>query len=163
MNKTSARSISLRMVAAMAAAIFLFLPTTTALGAGTESHSAAEAVSVSASMDSPATSWAEDGGSRRGTGERAGQGGEPIFRKNRAATIYTNSLDNDLASLLRKEGFRVVARGSVPEILSHAGKGSAVILAADGYPDSPLSLSDKDISAIREKDLRVFAEYATLP
>ena len=98
----------------MAAAVFLLLPTTTALGAGTESHSAAEAVSVSASMDSPAISWAEDGGSRRGTRERAGQGGEPIFRKNRAATIYTNSLDNDLVSLLRKEGFRVVARGSVP-------------------------------------------------
>ena len=163
MNKTSARSIALRMVAAMAAAVFLLLPTTTALGAGTESHSAAEAVSVSASMDSPATSWAENGGGRWDAGVHAGKGGIFKNRKNRAATIYTNSLDNDLASLLRKEGFRVVCRGSVREILSHAGKGSAVILAADGYPDSPLSLSDKDISAIREKDLRVFAEYATLP
>ena len=106
MNKTSARSISLRMVAAMAAAIFLFLPTITAFGAGNDSHSAAEAVSVSASMDSPATSWAEDGGSRRGTRERAGQGGIFKNRKNRAVTIYTNSLDNDLASLLRKGLYR---------------------------------------------------------
>lgn len=69
--------------------------------------------------------------------------------------------DNDLASLLEREGFRLKRGSNVKQVLSRAPKGASVLLLADGQRQ-PRILTNQDISLIREKRLRVFADFTAL-
>ena len=83
---------------------------------------------------------------------------------NSGRTIYvsTQTTDNDLVNLLEKERFKIIRGDSVSKTLESAKPGSAVILVANEYPEKPQILSEKDLGTIKEKGLRVFAEFATL-
>ena len=78
--------------------------------------------------------------------------------------IYVNcpSENNDLVGLLRREGMRPKVAGSITQTLKSARKGSAVLLLGSGYPDKAQTLSQEDLDVIRNKDLQVFAEFATV-
>ena len=83
---------------------------------------------------------------------------------NSGSTIYvsTQTADNDLINLLEKERFKIIRSESVSRTLESAKPGSAVILVANEYPDKPQILSEKDLGTIKEKGLKVFAEFAAL-
>ncbi len=83
---------------------------------------------------------------------------------NSGRTIYvsTQTTDNDLVNLLEKERFKIIRGDSVSKTLESAKPGSAVILVANEYPEKPQILSEKDLGTIKEKGLRVFAEFAAL-
>lgn len=83
---------------------------------------------------------------------------------NSGRTIYVNTqtTDNDLVNLLEKERFKIIRGDSVSKTLEFAKPGSAVILVANEYPDKPQILSKKDLGTIKEKGLRVFAEFANI-
>ena len=83
---------------------------------------------------------------------------------NSGRTIYVNTqtTDNDLVNLLEKERFKIIRSESVSKTLESAKPGSAVILVANEYPDKPQILSKKDLGTIKEKGLRVFAEFANI-
>ena len=70
---------------------------------------------------------------------------------------------NDLVNLLKEERFQIKESPSVTEALEAAKPGSAVLLIAGGYPDTPVTLTKTDLNTIKEKGLKVFAEFATLP
>lgn len=75
--------------------------------------------------------------------------------------IYGGS-DNDLSALLAAEGFSIATAADVPSLLDEAPEGAAVLLLSEGYPETPLHLSQSQLSLIKDKKLRVFADYATL-
>ena len=83
---------------------------------------------------------------------------------NSGRTIYvsTQTTDNDLVNLLGKERFKIIRGDSVSKTLESAKPGSAVILVANEYPEKPQILSEKDLGTIKEKGLRVFAEFANV-
>ena len=83
---------------------------------------------------------------------------------NSGRTIYvsTQTTDNDLVNLLEKERFKIIRGDSVSKTLESAKPGSAVILVANEYPEKPQILSEKDLGTIKEKGLRVFAEFASV-
>ena len=84
---------------------------------------------------------------------------------NSGRTIYVNTqtTNNDLVNLLGKERFKIISGDSVSKTLEIAKPGSAVILTSDNYPDKPQNLTESDLNTIKEKELRVFAEFVTLP
>ena len=84
------------------------------------------------------------------------QEGKPIF-------VCCETDDNDLVGLLREEGVRIKVRKSVDKTLSAAGRGSAVLLLGSGYPDVLLPLTQEQVNMAAGKDLKVFAEFATMP
>ena len=80
-----------------------------------------------------------------------------------AGTIYCcGGEDNDLASLLEEEGFRIIREKDVQTTLEKAPESAAVLLLNAGYPDKVLQLTGAQRETIRSKQLRVFAEYASL-
>ena len=81
---------------------------------------------------------------------------------NSGKSIYIGGANegNDLVRLLKDERFCIKESASVAEALEKAKPGSAVILVAGDYPDTPLELTEKDLGAIKEKGLKVFAEFA---
>lgn len=83
---------------------------------------------------------------------------------NSGRTIYVNTqtTDNDLVNLLEKERFKIIRGDSVSKTLESAKPGSAVILVSNEYPEKPQILSEKDLGTIKEKGLRVFAEFANI-
>ena len=83
---------------------------------------------------------------------------------NSGRTIYvsTQTTDNDLVNLLEKERFKIIRGDSMSKTLESAKPGSAVILVANEYPEKPQILSEKDLGTIKEKGLRVFAEFANI-
>ena len=83
--------------------------------------------------------------------------------KDKPVFVCCETADNDLVSLLREEGVRIKVRKDVDKTLSAAGQGSAVLLLGYGYPDTPLSLTQEQVELADGKDLKVFAEFATLP
>ena len=84
---------------------------------------------------------------------------------NSGRTIYVNTqtTNNDLVNLLGKERFKIISGESVSKTLEIAKPGSAVILTSANYPDKPQNLTESDLNTIKEKELRVFAEFVTLP
>lgn len=70
---------------------------------------------------------------------------------------------NDLVQLLKEERFKIRESPTATGALEAAKPGSAVLLLGGGYPDSPQALSKIDIANIKEKGLKVFAEFTTLP
>ena len=83
--------------------------------------------------------------------------------KDKPVFVCCEAADNALVSLLREEGVRIKVRKDVDKTLSAAGQGSAVLLLGSGYPDTPLSLTQEQVELADGKDLKVFAEFATLP
>jgi hypothetical protein len=81
---------------------------------------------------------------------------------NYGKVIYVGGADegNDLVKLLNEERFKIKESATVSEALEAAKPESAVILVAGGYPGTPLELTEKDLGAIKEKGLKVFAEFA---
>ena len=67
--------------------------------------------------------------------------------------------DNDLVRLLVAEGYDVIPGGDVDEVLGAAPERGAVLLSGG---DSVLRLSRKHLALIRDKKLRVFADFASL-
>ena len=84
---------------------------------------------------------------------------------NSGKVIYVGGADegNDLVKLLKEDHFKVRDNASATAAIDMAKPGSAVILVAGDYPDSPVALTEKDLASIKEKGLKVFAEFATLP
>ena len=84
---------------------------------------------------------------------------------NSRKVIYVGGADegNDLVKLLKEDHFKVRDNASATAAIDMAKPGSAVILVAGDYPDSPVTLTEKDLASIKEKGLKVFAEFATLP
>ena len=83
---------------------------------------------------------------------------------NSGKVIYVGGADegNDLVKLLNEERFKIKESATVSEALEAAKPESAVILVAGDYPDTPLELTEKDLGAIKEKGLKVFAEFAVM-
>lgn len=69
--------------------------------------------------------------------------------------------DNDLVTLLEQEGYRVVRADGTDELLEMAPEHSAVLLLNPLYPKEVRHMTAEQMAKIREKDLRVFAEFAT--
>ena len=67
--------------------------------------------------------------------------------------------ENDLVRLLVAEGYDVIPGGDVDEVLGAAPERGAVLLSGG---DSVLRLSRKHLALIRDKKLRVFADFASL-
>ena len=69
--------------------------------------------------------------------------------------------DNDLVTVLKDNGYRIVLSDDVQTTLEKAPEGAAVLLLNRSYPDSVRLLSGQQVSKIGEKGLRVFAEFAS--
>ena len=69
--------------------------------------------------------------------------------------------DNDLVTVLKDNGYRIVLSDDVQTTLEEAPEGAAVLLLNRSYPDSVRLLSGQQVSKIGEKGLRVFAEFAS--
>lgn len=69
--------------------------------------------------------------------------------------------DNDLVTVLKDNGYRIVLSDDVQTTLDKAPEGAAVLLLNRSYPDSVRLLSGQQVSKIGEKGLRVFAEFAS--
>ena len=69
--------------------------------------------------------------------------------------------DNDLVTVLKDNGYRIVLSDDVQTTLEKAPEGVAVLLLNRSYPDSVRLLSGQQVSKIGEKGLRVFAEFAS--
>ena len=69
--------------------------------------------------------------------------------------------DNDLVTVLKDNGYRIVLSDDVQTTLDKAPDGAAVLLLNRSYPDSVRLLSGQQVSKIGEKGLRVFAEFAS--
>lgn len=70
--------------------------------------------------------------------------------------------DNDLVTVLKDNGYRIVLSDDVQTTLEKAPEGAAVLLLNRSYPDSVRLLSGQQLSRIEEKGLRVFAEFASV-
>ena len=68
---------------------------------------------------------------------------------------------NDLYSLLTTEGFALTRHDNVDQAIDIAGKGDAVVITAAAYPDSSVKLSESQIRSIKDKKLRLYAEYVS--
>ena len=84
-----------------------------------------------------------------------------LFRGKGKYYVYGEA-DNDLVALLRAEGSRVRLYSSADLALEKARRHSAVLLLGGGYPDHPQTLTPEQRSLIRQKGLRVFADFVTL-
>lgn len=84
-----------------------------------------------------------------------------LFRGKGKYSVYGEA-DNDLVALLRAEGSRVRLYSSADLALEKARRHSAVLLLGGGYPDHPQTLTPEQRSLIRQKGLRVFADFFTL-
>jgi hypothetical protein len=72
--------------------------------------------------------------------------------------------DNDLYTVLAKNNQRCERFDAPMEAVDHARDGSAVLILADGYPETTTTVPPKVFDRAREKDLRLFIEYpAALP
>lgn len=69
--------------------------------------------------------------------------------------------DNDLVTVLKDNGYRIVLSDDVQTTLEKAPEGAAVLLLNRSYPDSVRLLSGQQVSKIGEKGLRGFAEFAS--
>lgn len=63
---------------------------------------------------------------------------------------------------LKESGYRVVSYDTVDRLLESAPALAPVLILSSTYPEEPFQLSKDHISKIKEKGLRVFAEYTTL-
>ncbi len=72
------------------------------------------------------------------------------------------SKDNDLASLLEREGYVLVRGGNTQTALFLAPQGAPVLLLGDGKRQVG-RLSKEDIALIEKKRLRVYADFTSLP
>src|SRR5699024_5253300 len=80
-----------------------------------------------------------------------------------ADTIYCYAdKDNDLVSLLEDEGLRIIREKDVQATLEKAPESAAVLLLNANYPGKARQLTDTQKQLIHNKQLRVFAEYASL-
>ncbi len=70
--------------------------------------------------------------------------------------------DNDLATLLKKEGFVLKRAEDNSTLLKRAPKGAAVLLLGDGSSQVQ-QLSQDELDLIQQKQLRVFADFMLLP
>ena len=70
--------------------------------------------------------------------------------------------DNDLTSLLEREGFTLVRGGNTQTALFLAPQGAPVLLLGDGSRQAG-RLSEEDIALIKQKQLRVYADFTILP
>lgn len=81
----------------------------------------------------------------------------------RADVVYCCAGEgNDLVSSLIDEGFKVVFAEDAQAVLEMAPESAAVLLLGADYPGKPQVLTEARREMIRDKRLRVFAEYATL-
>ena len=83
----------------------------------------------------------------------------------RHRNIYVSgqTTGNDLIGLLQDEGARVYEYGSVEDALDKAKPGSAVLLLSNDYPKKTQEISTENLETIKSKNLKVFAEFATVP
>ena len=75
---------------------------------------------------------------------------------------YVASEENNLITLLKEEGFRLYSTPTAREAIEKADKGAAVLLLNENYPEKVQQLSPELLQTIENKQLKVFAEYATL-
>lgn len=75
---------------------------------------------------------------------------------------YVASEENNLITLLKEEGVRLYSTPTAREAIEKADKGAAVLLLNENYPEKVQQLSPELLQTIENKQLKVFAEYATL-
>lgn len=83
--------------------------------------------------------------------------------KTQECQIYcVGQRDNDLLSLLEREGIKVMVKSSKTKALETVPDQSAVLLLDRGFGNVAYQLSQEDLALIARKKLRVFAEFATV-
>ena len=83
--------------------------------------------------------------------------------RHRSIYVSGQTTGNDLVGLLQEEGARVYEYGSVEDALDKAKPGSAVLLLSNEYPEKTQEISTENLETIKSKNLKVFAEFATVP
>lgn len=78
--------------------------------------------------------------------------------------IISGDQDNDLLKILQECGFNF-SRMETPSLaIAQANDGDAVIILADGYPETPTPVDAALFAAAKAKNLRIYVEYpASLP
>lgn len=80
-------------------------------------------------------------------------------------TIYhvgEESGANNLLEVLKKENYKLISFASIDEAIQNIPEGAALLWLPCNYPENPELLTTARIERIREKNLRVYAEYAVV-
>ena len=70
--------------------------------------------------------------------------------------------DNDLCAVLEGSGVSFVRHSSAHKAVDAAPSGSGVLILADGYPETTVSISPELLQKAREKGQRVYIEYPSM-
>ena len=70
--------------------------------------------------------------------------------------------DNDLCAVLEGSGVSFVRHSSAHQAIDAAPPGSGVLVLADGYPETTVSISLDLLQRAREKGQRVYIEYPSM-
>ncbi|MCL5268948.1 MAG: hypothetical protein M1469_12745 [Bacteroidetes bacterium] len=82
----------------------------------------------------------------------------------RARINLCGNTNSDLYVLLRKNDIGVNLYRNPQEAITHAKKGTGVLILADSYPKQKTSISNRLLEIAKEKELRLYIEYpASLP
>lgn len=74
--------------------------------------------------------------------------------------LFSASESNDLLQVAKATfGPQVVRFDSPQQAIEAATAGDALVIVADGYPETPSAVSKTDLQAIRDKNLRCYVEY----
>lgn len=83
----------------------------------------------------------------------------PLNAEAKGKLIFSADDGNDLYRLLVSEGCNPLRFDTADEAIAAAGKGDAVIITAQGYPEKPVTVSETLIDAAKRKNLKIYAEY----
>jgi hypothetical protein len=75
---------------------------------------------------------------------------------------YVGPDDNDLISLLTKEGSTVIACQTIDEAIESAPSKGIILLLAKNYPDEIVEVKDNDLKKIEDKELKIYIEYSSI-
>jgi hypothetical protein len=81
----------------------------------------------------------------------------------RPKPVFCCSAENDFFRAVRQAGIDAGRFDKREDAFAHAQNGSGVLWLAETYPAQPLLFTHADLQVIREKHLRVFAEYSSGP
>ncbi|WP_106827769.1 hypothetical protein [Parabacteroides pacaensis] len=72
---------------------------------------------------------------------------------------YCGNTENELFTLLKKEGFQLKTYRQPQDAISAARKDEIVLLLSDSYPQTPLAIDSLTFLSIKEKNLKLYLEY----
>ena len=76
--------------------------------------------------------------------------------------VFACRADNDLYTVLRRNGLNFPRYDSAREAVERAAAGGGVLLLADGYPKERTKVSAGVFEAARKKGVRIYVEYPSM-